>query len=69
MFFKGKHNGKNVDVEISDADVLKKIAQQEARLKSLETASTENNVNYSSDNTEFDIDEICRQLLNNEIEL
>lgn len=69
MFFKAKHKGTDVNIEIPDGDVLKKMAEQDARIASLETASNQTNNNYSNTNTDFDIDEICRQLLNNEIEL
>ena len=56
-------------LEIPDSDVLKKIAEQDARIKSLETASNKTNTNYADNNTDFDIDDICQKLLNDEIKL
>lgn len=69
MFFKAKHKGTDVNIEIPDSDVLKKIAEQDARIKSLETASNKTNTNYADNNTDFDIDDICQKLLNDEIKL
>lgn len=68
MLLKGKKKNEDVELELSNEEIVKKLVEQETRLKTLESATTKTNNNYNS-TEELDWDTLCNQLLNNEIEL
>ena len=68
MLLRGKKKNEDVELELSNEEIIKKLVEQETRLKSLETVTNKTNNNYNS-TEELDWDTLCNQLLNNEIEL
>lgn len=68
MLLRGKKKNEDVELELSNEEIIKKLVEQETRLKSLESVTTKTNNNYNS-TEELDWDSLCQQLLNNEIQL